>query len=193
MTFDPRDRANVTLVVRAALGDAASLDRLLRAIQQPLYDHVAFITRDRDVASDVLQDVLVIVCRSLIRLHDPTLFRAWAFRIATREAIRAVRRTSRRDITLDDAAEIAQEPVGEPVFDAELVAALPALVGELPPACGVVVRLRYLEELSVAEVAEALNVPAGTVKSRAAYGVVLLRRRLSIEEPDRDTASAAKR
>jgi DNA-directed RNA polymerase specialized sigma24 family protein len=41
------------------------------------------------------------------------------------------------------------------------------------------VRLRYLEELSVAEVAEALNVPAGTVKSRVSYGVALLRQRLA--------------
>ena len=66
-----------------------------------------------------------------------------------------------------------------PMFDAELVAALPALVFELPRVCGIVVRLRYLEQLSLAEVAEVLDVPVGTVKSRAAYGVALLRRRLA--------------
>jgi RNA polymerase sigma-70 factor (ECF subfamily) len=40
------------------------------------------------------------------------------------------------------------------------------------------VRLRYLEELTLAEVAEALDVPIGTVKSRIAYGIELLRRRV---------------
>lgn len=183
MGFDPRDPANAALVVRAAFGDAQSLDRLLRAIQQPLYDHITFITGDRDVASDVLQEVLLTVCRSLITLHDPMLFRAWIFRIATRAAVRAQRRHARNaGTTLDSTPEPTVEPLAEPAFDPELIAAIPALVADLPPACGIVVRLRYLDELSVAEVAEALNVPAGTVKSRAAYGVGLLRQRLARAE-----------
>ena len=185
MTFDPRDPANVALVVRAALGDMPSLDRLLRAIQQPLYDHIMYITGDGDAASDVLQDVLVIVCRTLIRLHDPKLFRAWIFRIATREAVRATRRNARRSIALDAVPDAPDESVDESEFGAELIAAIPALVGELPPACGLVIRLRYLEELSVSEVAEALNVPQGTVKSRAAYGIALLKRRLMPAPPVR--------
>jgi RNA polymerase sigma-70 factor (ECF subfamily) len=180
MGFDPRDPANAALVVRAAFGDAGSVDRLLRAIQQPLYDHITFITGDRDVASDVLQDVLLTVCRSLISLHDPTLFRAWAFRVATRAAVRVQRRRARGDATsLESLPELSVDVAEQPAFDPDLVAAIPALVAELPPACGLVVRLRYLEELSVAEVAEALNIPAGTVKSRAAYGVALLRERLA--------------
>ena len=180
MTFDPRDPANAALVVRAAFGDMDSIDRLLRSIQQPLYDHITFITGDRDTASDVLQDVLLTICRSLIALQDPTLFRAWVFRIATRAAIRAERRHARgAGTTLDHTPEPAVESVDEPAFDPELIAAIPGLVAHLPPACGIVVRLRYLEELSVAEVAEALNVPAGTVKSRASYGVALLRQRLA--------------
>lgn len=180
MGFDPRDPANAALVVRAAFGDTRSLDRLLRAIQEPLYDHIAFITGDRDVASDVLQDVLLTVCRSLITLHDPTLFRAWVFRVATRAALRVQQRRTRDDVkSLESLAELPAEVNEEPAFDPELIAAIPARVGELPPACGLVVRLRYLEELSVAEVAEVLNVPSGTVKSRAAYGIGLLRQRLA--------------
>jgi DNA-directed RNA polymerase specialized sigma24 family protein len=75
--LDPRHTASAALVVRAALGDPASVDRLLREIQQPLYDHIAFITSDRDAANDVLQDVLLTVCRSLIGLQDPLRFRPW--------------------------------------------------------------------------------------------------------------------
>ena len=179
MHFDPRQPASAALVVRAALGDRASLDHLLRAIQTPLYEHIAFILADRDAASDVLQEVLITVCRSLIGLADPTLVRAWVFRIATRAALRASRRTrARQTVALDDLPELATH-TDDPPFDAELIDALPALVSELPPACGIVVRLRYLEELTLTEVAEVLDVPVGTVKSRAAYGVALLRRRLA--------------
>jgi RNA polymerase sigma-70 factor (ECF subfamily) len=127
----------------------------------------------------VLQDVLLAICRGLGRLSDPRLFRAWSFRIATRAALRATRRErSRETVTLDSVPELPGATV-EPTFDAELVAALPAHVAELPTACGIVVRLRYLEELTSSEVAEALDLPLGTVKSRAAYGVALLRRRLA--------------
>jgi hypothetical protein len=72
VNFDPRQPASAAIVVRAALGDRASLDHLLRAIQTPLYEHISFILNDRDAASDVLQDVLITVCRSLIGLTDPT-------------------------------------------------------------------------------------------------------------------------
>ena len=183
MRFDARQPAGAALVVRAALGDPASLDHLLRAIQDPLYEHIAFILNDRDAASDVLQDVLLTVCRSLIRLSDPTLLRAWVFRIATRAALRASRQArTRQTVALDGLPELASQANDEPAFDVELTGALPTLVSELPPACGIVVRLRYLEELTLAEVAEALDLPVGTVKSRAAYGLALLRRRFQVRQ-----------
>lgn len=180
MTLDLQSPAGAALIVRAALGDDVAIDKLLRTIQQPLYDHIDFIVRDADVASDVLQDVLMSICRSLIQLHDPLLFRAWAFRIATRAAVRAQRRANRAQVTsLDEIAESTPVATDDDLFDSELIAALPALVNELPAGCGIVVRLRYLEQLSVVEVAEALDLPLGTVKSRASYGVELLRRRVT--------------
>lgn len=180
MRFDPDNPAHVALVVRAALGDRSALDLLLRTIQQPLFDHIAFVVHDRDAAADVLQDVLLNVSRSLIQLHDPSLFRAWSFRIATRAAVRHLRRSRRVDvIALDQAADMPMGEAEEPPFDPDLIAALRSQIAELPAASQIVVRLRYLEELSLAEVAEVLDVPVGTVKSRAAYAVGLLRRRLA--------------
>jgi RNA polymerase sigma-70 factor (ECF subfamily) len=179
MQFDPARPADAALVVSAALGDRSALDRLLRAVQQPLFDHIAFLLGDADAAADVLQDVLVTVCRKLIQLHDPSLFRAWVFRIATRTSLRALRRARRAEyVDIVGIAELCAQGAEERTFDPELVTLLEAHVAELPPACRVVVRLRYFEELSVTEVAEALDIPPGTVKSRAAYGVELLRRRL---------------
>lgn len=58
------------------------------------------------------------------------------------------------------------------------------MLPQLPSDCGTVVRLRYLEELTLLEVAEALEIPVGTVKSRLNYGLTLLRQRLLAETGD---------
>ena len=66
--------------------------------------------------------------------------------------------------------------VEEPTFDPALIELVPELVAALPPASRIVVRMRYLEEMSIGEIAEALEIPHGTVKSRLMYGIERLRR-----------------
>ena len=180
-------------VVRAQSGDRAALDRLLRAVQGPLLGHILAILRDEDAAKDVLQDTLLLVARKLTWLRDPRRFRAWAFRIATREAVRHAKK-SRRWVQADDADFDAlhdvrgrtDEPGGTDIattahapdepFDAGLVARVPELISTLPPAAQLVVRMHYLEEMTLPEIAEALEAPLGTIKSRLAYGLAGLRR-----------------
>ena len=172
------DPAVALLVVRAQLGDLGALDRLLRVVQDPLYAHIAYITRDADGAKDVLQDVLLTISRALGQLDDPRLLRAWAFRIASRAAVRYLKRRP-ETAALDDLPEMPAAEVLD--IDAiDLSSSLTAAINELPPACGIAVRLRYLEELSLVEIAEALDVPVGTVKSRLSYGLSLLRQRLDV-------------
>lgn len=171
------DDATAPLVVRAQLGDVTALDRLLRIIQDAVYEHIAFVMRDEDAAKDVLQTVLLTICRTIIQLQDPRLLRAWVFRIATRAAVRELRRSRRRDAAALEEVPELRDDAREPFVEGELAASIRNLVDELPPSCGTAVRLRYLEELSLAEIAEALDVPVGTVKSRLAYGIELLRRR----------------
>jgi DNA-directed RNA polymerase specialized sigma24 family protein len=69
--------------------------------------------------------------------------RTSVFRIATRAALPASRRArARQTVALDDLPELATQTNDDPPFDVALIDALPALVSELPPACGIVVRLR---------------------------------------------------
>ena len=171
------------LVVRAQSGDRDALDRLLAALQGPLFRHVLGILGDEDQAKDVLQDALWLVCRKLGWLRDPRWVRAWAYRIATREAVRRARRERRRIDALapDDALDQVAEPEADPSPDEDLVAALPALLDAVSPASAVVLRMHYLDGLTHAECAEALEIPEGTVKSRLGYGLAQLRRRLAVE------------
>jgi RNA polymerase sigma-70 factor, ECF subfamily len=183
------DARSPLLVARAQAGDRAALDRLLRAVQGPLFAHLRAITGDDEGARDVLQDALLIVCRKLPSLRDPRWFRAWAYRIATRECLRRHQRDrlwreALRDEALDGALHgaalhDAAAAGAEPPFEPELVAAVPREVDALPPASRVVVRMHYLDGLTYVEIAEALELSVGTVKSRLAYGLSLLRRRLA--------------
>ena len=172
----PGRAALVLCVARAQSGDRSALDRLLRDHQQALYRHVRTITGDADFAFDVLQSVLLIVVRRLGTLRDPRWFRAWAYRIATREAVRAARRRKRDLVLFDDSAEI-EAAAETPLVDPFLVRACADRLAALPPAAELTLRLHYLEEMTLVEIAEALEIPVGTVKSRLAYGLARLRER----------------
>ena len=170
------------LVARAQGGDRAALDRLLRQLQAPLFAHVRAIVRDDDLAADVLQETLFTIARRLPSLRDPRWARAWAYRVATREAVRRARLERRWTASLhEDPAALpdAAPEAAEPSFDPELVARLPALLDRLSPASLVVVRLHYLDGLTYGEIAEALDLAVGTVKSRVAYGLAAMRRAMA--------------
>ena len=73
------------LVLRAQTGDANAFDELLQSIQEPLFRYIYRLTEDHALAQDVLQEVFILIYRKLRWLENPKLFRAWAYRIASRE------------------------------------------------------------------------------------------------------------
>lgn len=151
---------------------------LLRDHQLALYRHVRTITGDGDLAYDVLQTVLWIVVRRLGGLRDPRWFRAWAYRVATREAVRAARRRKLDLDLFDESGTMDGAEAEAPTADSLLVRACADRLAALPPAAELTLRLHYLEEMTLVEIAEALEVPVGTVKSRLAYGLARLRAQL---------------
>ena len=160
----------------AQSGDRRALDRLLRDFQAPLYRHACTIVGDADLALDALQASLLIVARRLKSLRDPRWFRAWAYRITTRESLRVARRRGRERQLFDDGIEV--ETLGHAAPEADAGAPPPLWterLSDLPPGAQIVLRLHFLEEMRLAEIGEALEVPLGTVKSRLAYGLARLR------------------
>jgi RNA polymerase sigma-70 factor, ECF subfamily len=168
------------LVLRAQAGDREAFDALLTAVQGPLCRYVVSLTGDAHLAEDVLQETFLLVWRKLAWLDEPGLFRAWAYRIASREAFRRLRRERKWAAQVREEGTLAALPAPPPraEFAPELIAALPQLVGELSPHSRAVIALHYLEEMTLEEVAAVLGVPVGTVKSRLAYGLNQLRRRV---------------
>ena len=169
------DAALALRVALAQSGDRAALDRLLRDHQHALYRHARTIVRDEDLALDVLQASLLLIARRLATLREPRWFRAWAYRITTREAVRAARRRGRETLLFDDAIPVEGLDTPMPDDAAELAELCTSAIDRLPTGSRIVVRLHYQDGLTLAEIAEALELPLGTVKSRLAYGLARVR------------------
>lgn len=157
------------LVLRAQSGDRAAFDELLREIERPLHRYISGIVPQ--AADDVLQDVFITIVRKIAWLNDASLFRPWAYRIASRSAFRTLKRQRGR----------AEEPIGE--IEATFEEPDPwqrerllANVARLSPASRAVITLHYLDELPLNDVAAILDISLGTVKSRLAYGLAQLRK-----------------
>jgi RNA polymerase sigma-70 factor (ECF subfamily) len=166
------------LVLHAQAGDREAFDALLKGLQSPLFRYISSLVRNEASAEDVLQEVFLRIYRSLRWLSEPNLLRPWAYRIATNEALRHMKRHRRWDehVHDDDVLAALRAPPPDDTVVTGRLADLPSLVATLSPASRAVIVLHYLHELSLEDVAAALDIPLGTVKSRLAYGLYRLRK-----------------
>jgi RNA polymerase sigma-70 factor (ECF subfamily) len=161
-------------VLRAQCGDRDALELLLRSVQPSLRGYLAGLAGSAD-ADDILQDVLLLVARKLSWLDDPHVFRAWAFRIASRSAFRHLKRRRRwvdKEVEDDVLDELEAPPVVPSTETLDALLTSPALSA----ASRAVLVLHFREEMALADVAAILDLPLGTVKSRLAFGLRALRK-----------------
>jgi RNA polymerase sigma-70 factor, ECF subfamily len=168
------------LIRRAQRGDAHAYEELVYAYQGIAFRTAYVIARNAADAEEAAQDGFVKTWRALDRFREGAPFRPWLLRIVANEASNRRRSAGRRaHLALRVAGE---EPSGDAapspeaaLLSAEQRATLLAAVEELPEEQRDVVALRYFVGLSEAEVAEALAIPQGTVKSRTARALERLR------------------
>jgi RNA polymerase sigma-70 factor (ECF subfamily) len=126
-------------------------------------------------ADDVLQDVSWQIFKQIKQLREPRVFRAWAFRVATRISFVYLRKARRwRDIE-NDPELIRSIPTSTDPEQDEIDADFLSLVDRLSSASRAVLLLHYQQHLSLEETAAVLDIPFGTVKSRLSYGVATIR------------------
>ncbi|MCH9651354.1 MAG: RNA polymerase sigma factor [Deltaproteobacteria bacterium] len=173
------------LVLRAQSGDLEALDTLLEGIQAPLFRYLRNLVGEEALAEDLLQEVFLLVCRKIKWLREPRVFRAWAYRIASREAKRSLGREKRWRDQVRDEAVLSQlsDPKADFAEEVEMAAHLPELVSAVPAASRAVLLLHYQEELTLREISDVLELPLGTIKSRLAYGLATLRSGINSETP----------
>jgi len=132
-------------------------------------------------AEDVVQDVF---CKVLSSTTIPDNFRAWLYRIARNRCLDLIRSRQRRrdDVTLRTEPQIDLDPTGHltRLVKAEQRERLWDVLSSLPENQREVLRLRYTENLSRAEIAEILEISESLVKSRLFEGLEKLRRHPSL-------------
>jgi RNA polymerase sigma-70 factor (ECF subfamily) len=164
-TSDGNDVQDDALVRRARAGDREAFGRLAERFQAPVYRVVRGIVGDAAEAEDVAQEVFLKAYGALGRFRGESGFFTWLYRIAVNEALRAARRR-RPAATLDEGLPVEAPRPEPPDEDGPSVALLERLLRKLPEEFRAIVVLRDLEGLSYRDLAEALEIPLGTVESR---------------------------
>ena len=173
------DRA---LVERARAGDREAYERLARAVGDGLFQVAYRILRDLDSAEDAVQRALVAIWHDLPKLRDPDRFEAWAYRVVTRTSLDEARQRRRHGLVRETVPVEPSEP------DASRSVVIRDELGrafdDLRPEHRAVVVLHYYVGLPLAEIAEILGIPYGTVGSRLHYALQRMRTSLGNDDDD---------
>jgi RNA polymerase sigma-70 factor (ECF subfamily) len=169
------------LVIRAQRGDEEAFASLAVASGDRLHAIAHRILRDVDLAEDATQQALLSIWQNLPMLRDPARFEAWSYRLLvhacyTEGRRRRVWKPNLRMLYDDDAA--APDAFGQVHDRDQLERGFRRLSVEHRAA---LVLYQYLH-LSTDEIADALGVPAGTVRSRLHYAVRAMRAALEADE-----------
>jgi RNA polymerase sigma-70 factor (ECF subfamily) len=160
-------------------------ERLLDPLLDGLYGAALRMTRNREDAEDLLQDTVLRAYRFFDRFERGTNFKAWTLRMMTNLYINQYHKAAREGerVELEDVEEFSiyaelyyQAGCSHPADPCEQVLAklgeetIRAAIDALPPDFRIVVNLADVEGLSYEEIAAAVGIPVGTVKSRLYRG-----------------------
>jgi RNA polymerase sigma-70 factor (ECF subfamily) len=164
------EASEAELLAGAQGGNLFAFEEVVRRYQRRVYATALRIVRRHDLADDVTQETFLRAHRALGTYDRGRPFGPWICRIAANLAINHVRSPEAREEPLDGVLDASAAPAHEgplsAVLEAEARTMLEAAVGRLPPDQRAVFVLRAHDEMSYAEIAEALGLSIGTVMSR---------------------------
>jgi len=178
------------LAARAAHGDGAAFEALMRRYNRMLFRTARAILRDDAEAEDALQEAYLQAYRALGSFRGDAELSTWLARIVANEALQRLRKHARRAeiVPLQPAADAELEQVSDTETDkapemsaarAEMRRLLESHIDALPDAYRAVFMLRAVEELSVEETAAVLELPPATVRTRLFRARSMLREALA--------------
>jgi RNA polymerase sigma-70 factor (ECF subfamily) len=171
----PDDIHDEWLVLRCQEGDASALTELVDRWQPRLLRFAVRSTGEADEAADVVQAAWLAILPGLNKLGDPACFRRWAYQIVTHKCadwVRARQQGRARNVPL---ATDPSEPKRSPDESHDEVAMVRTALRQLPLERRTILAMFYVDGMTVAEIAEALAAPVGTVKSRLHYARIELK------------------
>jgi RNA polymerase sigma-70 factor (ECF subfamily) len=189
-TYKGETDPDETLIARVKAGDQLAFSMLVHRYEAPLFNYLRRLLRNAADAEDVFQETFLRVYQHVHRFRADAVFRPWLYQIATNAARDRLRKRVRRsEVSLDGTPGLAGSiPDGSPSTDAgareaETVARLEAALAGLPLKQRAVFLMARYEGMPYADIAEALQVPVGTVKSRMNAAVQFLMAAMKDDTP----------
>jgi RNA polymerase sigma-70 factor (ECF subfamily) len=183
---------DLELINRIIEGDHIGFNQLIRKWEKKIYNFVLRYLGNKELAFDVTQNTFLKAYRNIKKLRDSTRFSPWIYQIASNLCRDELKRMNKRKIVSMDLIQENSEKNGNhlPIQfiesankhpDARLNKKQIAIMvqkalRELPEEQRVVIIMKEYQGLKFREIAEALNEPVSTVKSRLYYGLNSLRR-----------------
>jgi RNA polymerase sigma-70 factor, ECF subfamily len=168
----------MNLLERFAKGDLDAFEALFRQFQGRIYGWIVRMVRDRGSAEDLTIETFWRIYRARARFDPAGDFGGWAYRIATNLALSYLRRRPREQ---ELPAELPQGQVSnrDPALQREEREQVRRAFRRLPAKLQLTATMALVEERPYQEIADALGVAPGTVKSRVFRAVRILRKQLS--------------
>jgi RNA polymerase sigma-70 factor (ECF subfamily) len=165
------------LVLRVQQGDKSAFDLLVIKYQHKIIQLVNRYVKDSSEAQDVAQEAFIKAYRALGNFRGESAFYTWLYRIAINTAknylVSRSRRSSDYQVDIQDAEQIENAPqlhgMETPerlLFNQEIIETIKTAIENLPEEMRVAIMLREFEGMSYEEIAEAMDCPVGTVRSR---------------------------
>lgn len=171
--------SDATLVTRTRQGDRAAFDRLVARYERPAVLAAGAILHCWHDARDCAQEAFVTAYLKLNRLWRPHRFGGWLMQIVRHQALAELRRRKARPPVSADLPDRATE---SPATGWGISDELAELIGRLPEQECVVVTLRHVEEMTVAEIAAITGRPVGTVTKQLSRAYARMRPWLQADE-----------
>lgn len=172
------------LIIKLQAGSLEALGVLYDRHRSLVYRTAIAITGDSDAASDLLHDVFLRLHRFAMHIDPQRPLEPWLYRMTTNLAYTWVKRRKRWLRPLEDVADWLAGTHGDtPAYQAEMDDSwrqVQQAVLSLPLSHRGVVVLYYVNDLSLQEISEILDIPVGTVKSRLHYGRQALKQSLGL-------------
>ena len=180
-------QADQQLVKRVQQGDKRAYDLLVLKYQHKIFGLISRYIRDHSEIQDVAQEAFIKAYRALPNFRGDSAFYTWLYRIAINTAknhlVSRGRRPPSADIDVEDAEHIeGDSPLKDienpenALFGVELKQVLDRAIADLPDDLRTALRLREFQDLSYEDIADVMDCPVGTVRSR------IFRARESVEK-----------
>jgi RNA polymerase sigma-70 factor (ECF subfamily) len=171
------ESTDAQLVRRVQKGDKGAFDLLVLKYQHKIVNLVMRYVRDPDLALDITQEAFLKAYRALPRFRGDSAFYTWLYRVAINTAKNHLAAQSRRPPGDDIEAETAEQmDMGGALKETdtpehlalqrEIAGTIQSALDELPDDLRTAITLRELEGLTYEEIAQAMDCPIGTVRSR---------------------------